>query len=443
MWQVKVTRLTRPEDLAQGGLAAGEVKREPPSEGRRAGMVKAASTGAKTLAAPPQSSRLANTPAGLTPSAMIFLCSFLRAMLACAGLLAFAAELSAAESKQSAPTDLPDQPPTRFKVVAPSYPFNMRQAGLIGTVDLEFIVDVEGRVINPVVVRSNNPWFERPAIEAILQWKFHPGLKSGHAVNSVARQRIQFELDDVGSELWRATKAKDHAKLPLEIRWDESPVPIMSTYPVYPAEALRAEKKGRAVVRYLVNQQGRIDAAKVMEASAPEFGGAAMASVDVWRFSPAKRAGEPCSALIQVEFEFMPYGGTATVPISIGMRDIGHELRRKEPRIYPLDKLDAVPKPLSRRPPVYPSVLREAGRPGEALIEFYIDPKGDAQLPRIVSASVPEFGYAAAQAVSTWRFEPPMKAGKAVIARAQIPVNFQLPEAGKPMKAPAAEEARP
>jgi TonB family protein len=125
------------------------------------------------------------------------------------------------------------------------------------------------------------------------------------------------------------------------------------------------------------------------------------------------------------------------------MQDVVDELHRKEPRIHPLKKLDVMPKALSRRPPVYPSTLREAGRPGEALIEFYIDEKGDAQLPRIVSASAPEFGYAAAQAVATWRFEPPMKNGKPVIARAQIPVAFKLPPDGKAKDQPSTEEKLP
>src|ERR1019366_5214550 len=112
------------------------------------------------------------------------------------------------------------------------------------------------------------------------------------------------------------------------------PVPIASSYPVYPAEALLAGREGRAVVRYLVNPQGRIEAASVVEASAPEFGGAGMASIDSWRFKPATRAGKPCSAILQMELEFRSYkGGNSSVPISPGMWEIVTELHRKEPRI--------------------------------------------------------------------------------------------------------------
>ncbi len=365
-----------------------------------------------------------------------------RVLLALVGLFTATVAIFAAEPKQADPDNGPVTPPKVLKREPPKYPYNMRNAGLIGNVTIEFIIDEQGRVINPFVVDSNNPWFERPAIEAILLWKYIPAHKNGHAIKTRAQLPIRFDLVNEGRELWQPTKGKDHAKLPLEIRWDKCPEPIQSTYPIYPAEALVAGKKGHAVVRYLVNSQGRIETAMVIEASAPEFGGAAMASVDAWRFKPATRAKEPCAALVQMDYDFIPTGD-ASVPITSGLRDVVRELGRKEPRIEELAKLDVVPKALSRRPPVYPSSLRKAGQPGEALIEFCIDENGDAQLPRIVSASAPEFGYSAAQAVSTWRFEPPLKNGKPVIARVQIPVAFKSNENPKEEKVPAAKEQQP
>ena len=376
------------------------------------------------------------------PLSMKTLPFFPRVVLALVGFFLAAVAMVAAEPKEPFRTDPLDEPVKLLKPVKPEYPFNMQKAGLIGRVVIQCVVDKEGRVIDPVVIESNNPWFERPAIEAILKWKYQPGRKDGRTVYTRIEQPLEFAPYEGGKELWQSTKGKDHAKLPLEIRWDECPVPIASTYPVYPAEALQAARKGHAVVRYLVNPQGRIQVAKVLEASAPEFGGAAMASIDVWRFKPATRAGEPCSALLQMEFDFVPTGD-ASVPVTYELRDVVREIARKVPRIHALEKLDAMPKALSRRPPVYPTSLLEVGQPGEALIEFYIDQKGDAQLPRIVSATAPEFGYAAAQAVATWRFEPPLKGGEPVIARAQIPVSFKLHDDAKMEKKPAAKESQP
>ena len=61
---------------------------------------------------------------------------------------------------------------------------------------------------------------------------------------------------------------------------------------------------------------------------------------------------------------------------------------------------------------------------GEATIEVLIDKDGWVQLPRVVSTSNPAFGWAAAQAVAVWRFEPPKVGGKAVVTRVRIPFVF-------------------
>jgi len=60
-----------------------------------------------------------------------------------------------------------------------------------------------------------------------------------------------------------------------------------------------------------------------------------------------------------------------------------------------------------------------------------------------VSATAPEFGYAAAQAVATWRYEPPLLDGKPVIARVQIPVSFTVHDSVKAEKSPGIPVTRP
>jgi TonB family protein len=60
------------------------------------------------------------------------------------------------------------------------------------------------------------------------------------------------------------------------------------------------------------------------------------------------------------------------------------------------------------------------------LIEFIIDHRGFARLHRVLSATHPELGHAAVHAVNTWRFESPMKDGKAGDAMVRIPVRFTM-----------------
>lgn len=51
-----------------------------------------------------------------------------------------------------------------------------------GRVSIIFIVDEQGRVTNPVIKTSTDPIFERPALDAIKQWKFEPGKRGGKPV---------------------------------------------------------------------------------------------------------------------------------------------------------------------------------------------------------------------------------------------------------------------
>jgi TonB family protein len=323
------------------------------------------------------------------------------------------------------------KPPRGIKQSPPIYPYGMSRAGLIGNVTLDFIITNEGTVANPVVAESNNPWFERPAIEAVLKWKFHPAELRGRAVHTRVRQRIEFHLESSGRPLWQISKTKNHKELPLEFQWDRPPVVLHSTFPVYPFEALRDKTKGSTKLSFVVGPDGRVHKATILEASTPQLGQAALAMIDGWRFKPAqKKDGTPGFALVGIEHEFSPQG-RGDVPVSDEALDILRDLAKEPTAIVAQKDLDHPPKPVSRRPPVYPSVMEDAGQSGEAVIEFFIDKRGDAQLPRIVSSSAEAFGYAAAQAVATWRFEPPIKNGKPVIVRAQIQIGFS-PRKPKP-----------
>jgi TonB family protein len=77
---------------------------------------------------------------------------------------------------------------------------------------------------------------------------------------------------------------------------------------------------------------------------------------------------------------------------------------------------------------MYPTALKKNGRPsGQAVIEFVIDRDGRARLPRIVSASDEQFGWAAATAVSQWVFDMPRRNGQPVDVRVKIPFQFKVP----------------
>jgi protein TonB len=90
--------------------------------------------------------------------------------------------------------DLDNNPRATFQP-APIYPFEMKRGNIEGTVDVAFIVDTNGSVVNAYVVRSDNAGFEDASLQAVRRWRFEPGIKTGHKVRYRMAQTLVFKLD--------------------------------------------------------------------------------------------------------------------------------------------------------------------------------------------------------------------------------------------------------
>ncbi len=84
-----------------------------------------------------------------------------------------------------------DQKPRAIYQPSPSLDAATRKKGP-GSVFVVFVVDQEGRVENPIVQKSSDQAFERPALAAVKQWKFEPGKRNGQAVRFRMRVPITF-----------------------------------------------------------------------------------------------------------------------------------------------------------------------------------------------------------------------------------------------------------
>jgi len=85
-----------------------------------------------------------------------------------------------------------DQRPRAIFQAAPNYPSELRKRNLQGSVQVVFLVDRDGKVVSPKIEKSTNPSFDRPAIEAVRQWKFEPGTRNGEKVAFKMRVPITF-----------------------------------------------------------------------------------------------------------------------------------------------------------------------------------------------------------------------------------------------------------
>jgi protein TonB len=77
-----------------------------------------------------------------------------------------------------------DKKPTPTFQPRPVYPFELKRLGVEGEVLVRFVVDSQGNVRDPEIIRSTNPGFDDAVITAVLKWRFRPGQKGGAAVNT-------------------------------------------------------------------------------------------------------------------------------------------------------------------------------------------------------------------------------------------------------------------
>ena len=165
---------------------------------------------------------------------------------------------------------------------------------------------------------------------------------------------------------------------------------------------------------------------RVVAASDPAFGGAALAMLDTFKFQPASKLGRPSSALLSLAVDFR-LRGNALVQVDSDTLHLVERLKVHRETFVPADDLSHPLVPLNRQRPVFPSSASDA-QTAEAIIECVVDRTGEVQLPRVISATSPSIGYAAVQAVGSWRFEPPIKDGKVVDVIARHTVNFKPEE---------------
>lgn len=85
-----------------------------------------------------------------------------------------------------------DQTPRVVYQPAPEYPAELRRKKMEGAVYMLFVVDRDGRVLNPIVQKSSHPAFEKPATQAVRCWRFEPGKSGGRAVQFKMRVPITF-----------------------------------------------------------------------------------------------------------------------------------------------------------------------------------------------------------------------------------------------------------
>ena len=90
---------------------------------------------------------------------------------------------------------LDQRPVARFQA-RPRYPFQLRKNGVAGEAVVDFVVDAEGNVAEPVAVRMTHQDFGAAAVDAVRRWQFKPGMKDGRPVATQLQVPIVFTVNE-------------------------------------------------------------------------------------------------------------------------------------------------------------------------------------------------------------------------------------------------------
>jgi TonB family protein len=327
-----------------------------------------------------------------------------------------------------------DRPPKVDREVKPGYPPVVLVQGVAGEVKLSVLVDGAGEARDARVSFSPHPEFELAAVDAALQWKFKPATKNGQPVPARYEVTVRFQVTraaNAKAAVAFAAPAVSPKNYPVEYQYDKAPEVKLATAAVFPYALAAKKGEGTATLVFLIDPLGHTRRIEVRESSDPEVGAAAAAMMASWQFTPAKKGGKPTWTMLAQKHTFGLTGSDSVLGESAA-RLVEDILHNPAAILENPGTLDAGLKPRYQVGPAIPEEMLVAGTSADAEIEVIVDRTGRVQLPRIVSATREDFGWAAATAVNRWLFVPPRKDGQPVDVRVRIPLGYEAPARKKP-----------
>jgi protein TonB len=85
---------------------------------------------------------------------------------------------------------------------------------------------------------------------------------------------------------------------------EKKPEPVSQVPPIYPAELRKAKLEGLATLVFILNEEGRVEQARVESSSRPEFDKPALDAIRKWRFRPGLRNGQAVRTFIRQPMRF-------------------------------------------------------------------------------------------------------------------------------------------
>jgi TonB family protein len=200
-----------------------------------------------------------------------------------------------------------DTAPKIRSVQLPIYPHALRTEGVRGTARVTMAIDERGRVVAVSAVSADRPEFGQALVAAAETFQFDPALRGGKPVKNLLTFEQKFNSRDLGDEAgdWLASDEKKHPeKIASAAALDHPLKPISRRSPVFPVTLPETVTSGEAQVECLVDKKGRVRLPRVVTATDPAFGYAAVQALSTWWFEPPMIHGDEVVVRVRVPFEF-------------------------------------------------------------------------------------------------------------------------------------------
>jgi TonB family protein len=166
------------------------------------------------------------------------------------------------------------------------------------TVVTEITFDEQGVPENATIVQSDDPTgdhtLEILAVKFSEQDKQPPRMKDGKPVKFKARRPFNFPVEGDRGEAANANR------------------PVLRTgnqvVPIYPESLMAKGEIGGAIIELTIQADGRVQAARALRSSHPEFAEAALTALRQWTFLPSTGPGAPATSIWHAAIGFTANG---------------------------------------------------------------------------------------------------------------------------------------
>jgi TonB family protein len=206
------------------------------------------------------------------------------------------------------PANLQFDTPAKIRgVLVPVYPYAQRRDDVRGKAKAALLIDPQGRVVMVRVKTADQPEFGLALTAALECFTFDPALKGGKAVAHLVNFEQAFngdELSDEGADRLLALEKKHPEKIISASALDGPLKPVSRRAPRFPTGVGADVVTGEAMIECLVDEDGRVRLPRVVTATDPAFGYAAVQACAAWWFEQPKAGGKAAIVRVRLPFNF-------------------------------------------------------------------------------------------------------------------------------------------